>query len=83
MRLDGRWVPCPVQSQMPAYKYSCAAARFFENEMIIDQWFYQTCFKTQLRLIRDGDKVHMDIRKERLHNEWPYIRMRADLVREA
>ena len=83
VRLDGRWVPCPVQSQMPAYKYSCAAARFFENELIIDQWFYQTCFKTQLRLIRDGNKVHMDIRKERLHNEWPYIRMRADLVREA
>lgn len=82
VRLDGKWVPYSVQSEMPAYKFSCAAARFEADELIIDQWFYQTCFKTRLRLKRDGNQIHAEIRKERLHDEWPYIFIHAELLKE-
>lgn len=81
VRLDGKWVPYPVQSEMPAYKYSCAAARFEADELIIDQWFYQTCFKTRMWLKREGDRVHVKIRKERLHDGGPYFYIDAELIK--
>ena len=76
-RLDGEWRPHMAQSAMPAYDQSCAVARADENELIVEQWFYQTCFKTRLRMTRDGDLLHIEARKERLHDDWPYFTLRA------
>lgn len=73
VRLDGRWVPHHLQSEMPNFDQSCATAVVEENEMIVNQWFFQTCFKTRLWLKRDGDRVQVKVRKERLHDDWPYI----------
>lgn len=80
-RLDGEWRPHMAQSAMPAYDQSCAVARADENELIVEQWFYQTCFKTRLRMIRDGDLLHIEARKERLHDDWPYFTLRAVMKR--
>ena len=70
-----------AQSAMPAYDQSCAVARADENELIVEQWFYQTCFKTRLLMIRDGDLLHIEARKERLHDNWPYFTLRAVMKR--
>ena len=80
-RLDGKWRPHTAQSAMPAYDQSCAVARADENELIVEQWFYQTCFKTRLRMIRDGDLLHIEARKERLHDDRPYFTLRAVMKR--
>ena len=82
VRLDGRWVPQPAQSEMPAYQYSCAAGTVDDEALTIVQWYYQTCFKTRLIFRREGEKVRLFIRKERLHDDVPYIHMEAVLCRE-
>ena len=80
-RLDGEWRPHMAQSAMPAYDQSCAVARADENELIVEQWFYQTCFKTRLRMTRDGELLHIEARKERLHDDRPYFTLRAVMKR--
>lgn len=82
LRLDGKWVPYPVQSEMPAYKYSCGVARFEDNQLIIDQWFYQTCFKTRMWLTREENNIHVKIRKERLHDSEPYFYIDAEMQKD-
>ena len=82
VRLDGQWIPQPAQSAMPAYQYSCAAGVVDDEELTITQWYYQTCFKNRLVFTRDGDLVRLSIRKERLHDDVPYIRLTATLRKE-
>ena len=73
VRLDGRWVPHAAQSDMENYDLSCAAAILEDDTMIVNQWFFQTCFKTRLWLKMSGDTVTVKVRKERLHDGAPYI----------
>ena len=82
VRLDGQWIPQPAQSVMPAYQYSCAAGTVDDEDLTITQWYYQTCFKTRLVFRREGENVRLYIRKERLHDDVPYIYMEALLKRE-
>lgn len=80
-RLDGKLAPHRTQSAMPAYTMECSTAVFEHNELIVDTWFYQTCFKTRLWFTRDGGKMHVRVRKERLHDNVPYIWYDADLIK--
>lgn len=78
-RLDGQWIPHFAQSAMPAYNQSCACAQVDFDELIIHHWFCQTCFKTRMVLKREDGVVRAQIRKERLHDDWPYIELSAVL----
>jgi len=80
-RLDGRLIPHCTHSAMPAYTWECSTAVFEHNELIVDTWFYQTCFKTRLWLTREGDTLRVRVRKERLHDNVPYIWYEAQLSR--
>ena len=79
VRLDGKWVPHEAQSAMPAYHYSCAAAVVEQNRLLITQWYYQTCFKTHMVFTKEQDGIRLDIRKERLHDDVPYIFLNVKL----
>lgn len=81
-RFDGQWIPQHMPSAMPAYDQSCACAVADFNELTIDHWFMQTCFKTRMVLKRDGGEIRAFIRKERLHDDWPYIELTAVLRKE-
>ena len=72
-RLDGQWLPHPAKSAMPNFDASCATVVVENQVMIVDQWFYQTCFKSRMWLERDGDLIKLRLRKERLHDSRPYI----------
>ena len=72
-RLDGKWVPHEAQSAMPAYNQSCATVIAEKDQLIITQWFFQTCFKTKLWITREEDTLRIKVRKERLHDDWPYL----------
>ena len=81
-RLDGKWIPHFAQSAMPAYDQSCATVIAEKDQLEITQWFFQTCFKTKLWITRTGDELHIKVRKERLHDDWPYIWSEAIMQRE-
>ena len=81
-RLDGKWIPHFAQSAMPAYDQSCATVIAEKDQLEITQWFFQTCFKTKLWIIRTGDELHIKVRKERLHDDWAYIWSEAIMQRE-
>ena len=53
-----------------------------KDQLEITQWFFQTCFKTKLWITRTGDELHIKVRKERLHDDWPYIWSEAIMQRE-
>lgn len=81
-RLDGQWIPQYAPSAMPAYDQSCACAEVDADELIIYHWFYQTCFKTRIVFKREGGVIRAQIRKERLHDDWPYIESSAVLAKK-
>lgn len=72
-RLDGRLIPNDTWSAMPAYTELCSTVVFEKDEMIVDAWFMQTCFRSRLWFTRDGDMLHVRVRKERLHDQEPYF----------
>ena len=80
-RLDGKLVPERVQSAMPAYDQSVATAVVERNSLTITQWFFQTCFKTRLEITRDGDRLRVRARKDRLHDGAPYLWREADFIK--
>lgn len=82
-RMDGQWVPHQAQSAMPAYDQSCATVVAEKDELIVNQWFYQTCFKSRMWLRREGDGLHIRVRKDRLHDDWPYIWHEAVFQKES
>lgn len=81
VRLDGRWAPHYAPSDMANYDMSCAAAVLEDDTMIVNQWYFQTCFKTRLWLTMEGDTVHVKVRKERLHDGRPYVWRQAEMKR--
>jgi hypothetical protein len=50
--------------------------------MIVDTWFYQTCFKTRMWFTPTDDGLRLRVRKERLHDDVPYIEYEAELTRQ-
>ena len=72
-RLDGRLVPEHVQSAMPAYDHSVATAVAEKDCLIVTHWFYQTCFKTRIWLVRTAEGLNVRVRKDRLHDDVPYL----------
>ena len=80
-RLDGKLIPHQTHCIMPAYSWECSTAVFEHNALIVDTWFYQTCFKTRIWIQRDGNTLHLKVRKERLHDGSPYIWYEAQLCR--
>ena len=80
-RLDGKLVPHSTQSAMPAYTLECSTAVFEHHQLIVDTWFFQTCFKTRLWFTKDGEILRVKVRKERLHDSAPYIWYEAELLR--
>lgn len=80
-RLDGKLIPHRTPCAMPAYTWECSTAVFEHNELIIDTWFYQTCFKTRMWLKRDGAILRVIVRKERLHDDVPYIWYEAEFLK--
>lgn len=80
-RLDGKLIPHQTLCTMPAYTWECSTAVFEHNELIIDTWFYQTCFKTRMWLKRDGAILRVIVRKERLHDDVPYIWYKAEFCK--
>ncbi|HPF88540.1 MAG TPA: serine hydrolase [Candidatus Limiplasma sp.] len=72
-RLDGKRIPHETYCLMPNYPYECSTAVFEKDQLIVDTWFYQTCFKTRMWFTREGDTLRLTVRKERLHDDEPYI----------
>ena len=80
-RLDGKLMPHETYCAMPNYPQAVSTAVFEKDQLIIDTWFYQTCFKTRLWLTRGEGKYHLRVRKERLHDDVPYLWYEAELVK--
>ncbi len=72
-RLDGKRIPHRTYCAMPAYPNECSSAVFDKDQLIIDTWFFQTCFKTRMWFTREGKNLRLLVRKERLHDDVPYI----------
>ena len=79
-RLDGKLTPERVQSAMPAYNQSVATAVAEKDCLIVDQWFFQTCFKTRLWITRTEDGLKVRARKDRLHDGAPYLWREAEFT---
>ncbi len=82
-RLDGKLVPHRTYCALTSYPWECSSAVFEHQTMIVDTWFYQTCFKTRIWLTREGDALRVRVRKERLHDDVPYIWYDAVLTRQS
>lgn len=82
-RLDGKLLPHHTYCALPSYPLECSGAVFEHQAMIVDTWFYQTCFKTRMWFTRDGDTLRVRVRKERLHDDVPYIWYDAVLTRQS
>ena len=72
-RLDGKRSPHETYCPMPSFQHECSTAVFEKDSLIVDTWFYQTCFKTRMWFTREGDTLRLTVRKERLHDGEPYI----------
>ena len=82
-RLDGKRIPHETYCALPNYPYECSTATFEYNRMIVDTWYYQTCFKTRMWFTREGDSLRLTVRKERLHDGEPYLWYRGVLLSSA
>ncbi len=83
-RLDGKRIPHETYCPMKSFQHECTTAVFEKDSLLVDTWFYQTCFKTKLWLTRQGDTLHLTVRKERLHDGEPYIWYRdVELTRQS
>jgi hypothetical protein len=81
-RLDGCLKPHETKTAMPAYTWECSTVVFEHNTMIVDTWFYQICFKTRIWINRKNGFLHIKVRKDRLHDDMPYIWYEADMKKE-
>lgn len=72
-RLDGALVPHRTYCALPSYPWEVSGAVFDQDQLIVDTWFYQTCFKTRLWFTREADGLRLRVRKQRLHDDIPYL----------
>ncbi len=80
-RLDGLLIPHRTYCALPSYPWVCSGATFEQNTLIVDTWFFQTCFKTRMWFVRNGDVLQLRVRKERLHDDEPYFWYDVELKR--
>jgi CubicO group peptidase (beta-lactamase class C family) len=80
-RLDGQLIPHQTYCALPSYPWECSGATFEQDTLIVDTWFFQTCFKTRMWFVRKGDILQLRVRKERLHDDVPYFWYNVELKR--
>lgn len=72
--MNGTFKPVHTESAIPAYYLSIANGYFEdENTLVLTMQFYQTCFRSFLRITKNGDELNIDVKKTTLHEAMPYI----------
>lgn len=71
--LDGSLRPVYTKGAIPIYTQTVSAAWAEENVLTVETKFLQTCFWTRLTFHREKDSVAVQIQKERLHEDDPWI----------
>lgn len=74
VRLDGRHAPIYTPSDLPNYNQTCSSGYFDESgALVIHTRYYQTCFRTRLRIERTDEGIAIESRKTTLHDGHPYF----------
>lgn len=78
--LDGTLMPVATKGAIPIYRETVSVCYLEDEDLVIETKFLQTCFWTKMKLHRDENGlISVVIRKERLHEDNPYIFLKAVL----
>jgi CubicO group peptidase (beta-lactamase class C family) len=64
-RLDGELQPVPTRGEMPPYQTTVSTAFFEGDTLTVDTRYIQTAFSSRLVFVRDGNRLTLNVRKER------------------
>ncbi|MSS87938.1 hypothetical protein FYJ45_06280 [Eisenbergiella tayi] len=80
--LDGELRPVYSKGAIPIYTWTVSTAFADAEELVVETKFLQTCFWTKLIFSETKDgKYKVQVYKERLHEDNPYIYLEAELVK--
>lgn len=80
--LDGELRPVYSKGAIPIYTWTVSTAFADAEELVVETKFLQTCFWTKLIFSQTKDgKYRVQVYKERLHEDNPYIYLEAELVK--
>lgn len=77
--LDGVLRPVPTTGAIPIYKSTVSFAYAENGSLVVETKFLQTCFWTKLIFKHEGGVTRVEVYKERLHEDQPYIHSGAVL----
>jgi hypothetical protein len=80
--LDGKLRPVYSKGAIPIYTRTVSTAFADAQDLVVETKFLQTCFWTKLIFHQNKDgKYTVQVSKERLHEDKPYIYSEAELVK--
>lgn len=79
--LDGKLKPAYSKGAIPIYTQTVSTAYAEDEILVVETKFLQTCFWTRLVFKQKKENIIVQITKERLHEENPYLYFDAEMVR--